>query len=298
MWFQNIRVYQFTKPFILEAEDLELAMEDFRVVPCGSHEKSRYGWVPPLGEDGNMLTHVSGRCIMICSQKQEKLLPTTVVSDATNKRISELETRQGEKVSGKQKRRIREDIFMELLPRAFVRNQQVFAYIDTIENILVINSSSANKSEELLNLLRETLGSLPVETPQTQKAPSDLMTSWLRGKKASNNFVIDEDCELFCPLVANNIVRLKSQDLQGDEISTLLDAGKKVKMLGVTWNSYVSCLLCDDLSIKRLSFVGIGEAEEQVESAVERFDQDFAIMTVQLQKFIDALFSAFGVVKL
>ena len=68
-------------------------------------------------------------------------------------------------------------------------------------------------------------------------------------------------------------------------------------MLGVTWNSYVSCLLCDDLSIKRLSFVGIGETEEQVESAVDRFDQDFAIMTVQLQKFINALYSAFGVVK-
>ena len=298
MWFQNIRVYQFTKPFILEPEDLELAMEDFRVVSCGSHEKSRYGWVSPLGENGDMLTHVAGQCIMICSQKQEKLLPTAVVSDATNKRISELEARQGDTVSGKQKRRIREDIFMELLPRAFVRNQQVFAYIDTIENILVINSSSANKSEELLNLLRETLGSLPVESPKSQKAPSDLMTSWLRGKKASDHFIIDEDCELFCPLVANNIVRLKSQDLQGDEISTLLDAGKKVKMMGVTWNSYVSCLLCDDLSIKRLRFVGIGEAEEQVESAVDQFDQDFAIMTVQLQKLINSVFSAFGVLKL
>ena len=298
MWFQNIRVYQFTKPFILEPEDLELAMEDFRVVSCGSHEKSRYGWVSPLVENGAMLTHVSGQCIMICSQKQEKLLPTAVVSDATNKRISELEARQGDTVSGKQKRRIREDIFMELLPRAFVRNQQVFAYIDTIENILVINSSSANKSEELLNLLRETLGSLPVESPKSQKAPSDLMTSWLRGKKASDHFIIDEDCELFCPLVANNIVRLKSQDLQGDEISTLLDAGKKVKMMGVTWNSYVSCLLCDDLSIKRLRFVGIGEAEEQVESAVDQFDQDFAIMTVQLQKLINSVFSAFGVLKL
>ena len=127
MWFQNLRVYQFTKPFILEPKDLELAMEQYRVVPCGSHEKSRYGWTSPLGEDSDMLTHVSGRCIMICSQKQEKLLPTTIVTDAANERILELEKRQGDRVSGKQKRRIREDIFMELLPRAFVRNQQIFA---------------------------------------------------------------------------------------------------------------------------------------------------------------------------
>jgi recombination associated protein RdgC len=61
MWFQNLRVYQFTKPFILEPKDLELAMEQYRVVPCGSHEKSRYGWTSPLGEDSDMLIHVSGR---------------------------------------------------------------------------------------------------------------------------------------------------------------------------------------------------------------------------------------------
>jgi recombination associated protein RdgC len=298
MWFQNLRVYQFTKPFILEPKDLELAMEQYRVVPCGSHEKSRYGWTSPLGEDSDMLIHVSGCCIMICSQKQEKLLPTTIVTDAANERILELEKRQGDRVSGKQKRRIREDIFMELLPRAFVRNQQIFAYIDTTENVLVVNSSSANKSEELLNLLRETLGSLPVEMLDPQKAPSELMTLWLRERKASDNFVIDEDCELFCPLIANNTVRLKGQDLQGDEIGTLLDAGKKVKMLGVTWNSYISCCLCDDLTIKRLRFIGIGETQEQVESEVDRFDQDFAVMTVQLQNFINALYSVFGVIKL
>ena len=56
---------------------------------------------------------------MICSQKQEKLLPTTIVTDAANERILELEKRQGDRVSGKQKRRIREDIFYGASPSSF-----------------------------------------------------------------------------------------------------------------------------------------------------------------------------------
>ena len=55
--------------------------------------------------------------------------------------------------------------------------------------------------------------------------------------------------------------------------------------------------ISDQLSIP-VRFIGIGETQEQVESAVDRFDQDFSVMTVQLQKFINALYSVFGVIKL
>ena len=75
-----------------------------------------------------------------------------------------------------------------------------------------------------------------------------------------------------------------------------MEAGKQVKNLGVSWNSLLSCIVSDDLSIKRLKFVGMKEEEanEEVESAEQKFDQEFAVMTLELSNFFKSFFSAFG----
>lgn len=219
-----------------------------------------------------------------------------MINEATDEKVAELEERQGRKIYRKEKRQIRDDVFVTLLPRAFTRNQQTFAYLSLADNLLVVNSGSAPKAEELLTLLRDTLGSLPVEIPTTSRAPADVMTRWLREQHGSDNFVIDEECELFNPIDGSNVVRCKGQDLFSEEIQTHLGAGKQVKSLGVTWNSAVSCVISEDLSVKRVKFVGMNEEREQgeAESEVEKFDQEFAVMTLQLSGFFTDFFQAFG----
>jgi recombination associated protein RdgC len=296
MWFKNLRVYTFAKPLAQTFEEIETALADKLFEPCGSMEKARLGWVSPLGREGEMLSHVQGNYLMLCCQKQERLLPAAVINEATDEKVAELEERQGRKIYRKEKRQIRDDVFVTLLPRAFTRNQQTFAYLSLADNLLVVNSGSAPKAEELLTLLRDTLGSLPVEIPTTSRAPADVMTRWLREQHGSDNFVIDEECELFNPIDGSNVVRCKGQDLFSEEIQTHLGAGKQVKSLGVTWNSAVSCVISEDLSVKRVKFVGMNEEREQgeAESEVEKFDQEFAVMTLQLSGFFTDFFQAFG----
>lgn len=296
MWFKNLRVYTFAKPLAQTFEEIETALADKLFEPCGSMEKARLGWVSPLGREGEMLSHVQGNYLMLCCQKQERLLPAAVINEATDEKVAELEERQGRKIYRKEKRQIRDDVFVTLLPRAFTRNQQTFAYLSQADNLLVVNSGSAPKAEELLTLLRDTLGSLPVEIPTTSRAPADVMTRWLREQHGSDNFVIDEECELFNPIDGSNVVRCKGQDLFSEEIQTHLGAGKQVKSLGVTWNSAVSCVISEDLSVKRVKFVGTNEEREQgeAESEVEKFDQEFAVMTLQLSGFFTDFFQAFG----
>lgn len=296
MWFKNARLYCIDEAIDASAEELEQQLAEQIFHPCSSHDKSRYGWISPLGKDGEMLTHVQGDYIMLCAQKQERILPTSVVNEATDEKVAELEERQGRKIYRKEKRQIKDDVFVSLLPRAFTRNQQTYAYISAKDNLIVVNSASAPKAEALLNLLRESLGSLKVSIPDAKRAPSDVMTRWLKEQKASNNFLIDEDCELYNPTDGSNIVRCKGQDLISEEIQSHLEAGKQVKNLGVTWNSLLSCTLGDDLSVKRIKFVGMKEEEanEEVESAAQKFDQEFAVMTLELSGFFEAFFDAFG----
>jgi recombination associated protein RdgC len=296
MWFKNIRLYCIDQAVEASPEKLETMLAEQVFHACSSHDKSKYGWVSPLGKEGEMLTHVQGDYIMICAQKQEKILPASVVNEATDEKVAELEERQGRKIYRKEKRQIKDDVFVSLLPRAFTRNQQTYAYISAKDNLIVVNSASAPKAEALLNLLRESLGSLKVSLPDAKQAPSDVMTRWLREQNASDHFIIDEDCELYNPIDGSNIVRCKGQDLHTDEIQSHLEAGKQVKNLGVSWNSLLSCIVSDDLSIKRLKFVGMKEEEanEEVESAEQKFDQEFAVMTLELSNFFKSFFSAFG----
>lgn len=307
MWFKNLRLYCLAQPFDLSPEELESQLAENAFTPCASYEKTRIGWASPLGEAAHPagegeespeppLTHVVGDYIMLCAQRQDRLLPSTVVREATAEKVAEIEQRQARKVYRKEKREIQDDVYASLLPRAFTRSARIHAYISRRDNLLVVDAASAAKAEEFLNLLRDTLGSFPVALPDSKTAPASVMTRWLKQGKASDGFVIDDDCELVSPKDTGNVVRLKGQDLEGDEIQVHLAAGKQARHLGVVWNSRVGCNIVEDLSVRRLRFENIREESEgyQDETPVEKFDQEFALMTLQLSDFFTSLFSAFG----
>jgi recombination associated protein RdgC len=327
MWFKNLRLYCLNQAFSLSQEELEKQLAEFHFAPCSSYEKTRMGWVPPIpqaatapagevvGDDeagqaadseeatvdegvleGPLLTHVVGDYIMLCAQTQDRLLPASVVREATEEKVAELEERQARKIYRKEKKQIQEDMFAQLLPRAFTRNQRTYAYLAPKDNLLVVDAASAPKAEEFVNLLRDTLGSFPVSLPDSVRSPADVMTHWLRKHKATDNFFLEEDCELYNPLDGSNVVRCKGQDLESEEISAHLEAGKQVKSLGVSWNSLLSCIIHDDLSIKRLRFEEMREESDSFaeESAAQKFDQEFALMSMELSNFFKALFTAFG----
>ncbi|MEX2334509.1 MAG: recombination-associated protein RdgC, partial [Pseudohongiella sp.] len=199
MWFKSIRLYQFTRPFGLTAVELDKKLSEFLFQPCSSFERSRFGWVSPLGKEEEALTHVVGDCIMVCARKDEKLLPAAVVNDAVNEQVEELEAKQSRKVYRKEKLQIKDDVTAALLPRAFSRTRKVFAYIDHKAGLLVVNSSSASAAEELISGLRECLGSMPVVPADVQQAPGSVMTGWLQAQVADGQFEISENCELFNP---------------------------------------------------------------------------------------------------
>lgn len=304
MWFKNLRVFCLIQPFDLSFEDLESQLADNAFIPCANYEKSRIGWVSPLGdatpelgEDQEpMLTHIVGDYIMLCAQKQERLLPASVVREATAEKVAEIEGRQARKVYRKEKREIQDNMYASLLPRAFTRSTRTYAYISRADNLLVVDAISAPKAEEFINLLRDSLGSFPVALPDSKRAPSDVMTRWLVDQKATDKFELHNECELFNPLDGSNLVRLKGQDLESDEIKTHLEAGKRAKQLSVMWGNVLSCSIMEDLSIKRLRFDDIKEesASFEEESPAQKFDQEFVLMTLELSGFFKSLFNAFG----
>lgn len=297
MWFKNIRFYRFTSPLDLTAETLEERLAEHAFRSGTTFDRTRTGWVSPIGGEHEALTHAVGDYIMFCARKDEKLLPASVVNDALAEKVAEIEQKQARKISRKEKAQLKDDVIAALLPRAFSRTRRIHAYLALQDNLLIINTSSASVAEDLATLLRDSIGSLPIALPDVQHAPSDVMTRWLEKQKATEQFVIHQDCELFNPLEDSNVVRCKGQDMGSDEIKAHLLAGKQVKKLGVVWNDTLSCVIAADLTVTRLKFEDMileRAQETDAESEAQQFDQDFAIMSLEVSRLLKSLLAAFG----
>lgn len=298
MWFRNARVFRFTKPFDISAEELEEKLQADAFKPCGPQETSRQGWVPPLGKHGEQLVHSAGGYHLVALRKEEKILPGAVVKEAVEERAEAIEVDQGRKVRRKEKDEIKEQVMLEMLPQAFSKNRRSFAYLAPKDGVLVVDAGSAKQAEDLASTLRKSLGSLPVRPPAVEQAPAFTFTGWLNETiDIPGQVALGSECELKDPSEDGGVVRCKGLDLKADEIRNHLDAGMQVTKLAITWDDNVSFVLDEELGIKRLKF---GETlQEQLDDvdaddAAAKFDAAFTLMTLELSRLIPGLLEAMG----
>ena len=292
MWFKNLKIYRFSKPFSIDTEQLETQLAEKSFQPCGSTQASSFGWVSPLGDGSTLLTHSIGKTTMICVRQEERILPSSVVNDALNEKLDAIQTETGRRPVGKHKQSIKDELILTLLPKAFTRSKRAYAYLDQKAQTLIVDAASNNKAEELVELLRQSLGSLPAVPLKTNTLPVLLMTNWLKGNNLKDDFLIKDECELKESDDEGAILRCKRQDLGSDEIQMHLDSGKEVTKLAVNWNGTIECIIQDDLAIKRLKFSDElldQAADDGAEDAAARFDADFNLMTGELSRFIPRL---------
>jgi recombination associated protein RdgC len=297
MWFKNLQLYRFTKPFELTPETLGQQLGEHSFVPCGSQDTTRSGWVPPLGRHGSEFVHAASGHLMICCKRQDKLLPATVVNEVLEEKALEFEEREARKLPAKQRRSLKDEVVFSLLPKAFVRSSLQYAYISPQDNLLVINATSAKRAEEMLDNLRAALGPLSVIPLASNSQPMDVMTQWVNSAQPAAGFELGEECELRDNADISSVIRCKNQNLAAAEIVNHLKTGMHVSKLTLNWQERIEFLLDDKLTIKRLRFSELvqDKADEiETDDVAMQFDVDFSIMALELSGFIKALMNALG----
>lgn len=295
--FKNARLYRMEDPSAINAEGLENRLSERRFRPCGPLQTASLGWYPPLGGQTRALVHAGNGCIALCARRQERLLPAAVVAEALDERVTDIEEREVRSVGRRERRQLREEVLMDMLPRAFTRSRQIRAYLDSVGGWMVVDAASEKGAEELVELLRETLGSFRVRPPRPRHEPSVLMTQWVAAGKSPDGLELGDACELRDPRDERALVRCSGQDLGAEEIATHLRAGKKVVKLAVRWREHLELLLQEDLSLRRLRFADalLDEAiEPEIEDEAVRFDAEFALMALQLRELIEHLDGVFA----
>ena len=296
MLFRNLQLYRLTRPLALDAEGLEAQLRSHQARPCEPLEPATYGWAPPV-DGGEALTHGAAGCILLCARREERLLPAAVVREELDTKVQDVEAAQGRKVGRRERNQLRDELVQSMLPRAFTRSQKTLAYIDDRNGWLVVDAANRNRADELVTLLRESLGSLPVQPPAVQVAPSAVMTRWLADGTTERGWTVLDECELQDTDDEAGRIACKRQDLASDEIRAHLRAGKQVIRMALDWQERLNFVLHDDLSMRRLRFADVvAEELERVDAddRVALFDAQFALLTLELARLLPDLLAALG----
>lgn len=297
MWFKNLQVYKLTDALALSPEQLEEQLGERTLRECGPQEPRTLGWVSPLAQqveatDAPLVQRAAG-CLIISMGSEERLLPASVVREELEERILIAEQKDGRKPTRKEKTALKEEIEFELMPKAFTRRKSLRLLIDPVDGWVIVDSAAAGKSEEMLSLLRETIGTLKVLPMQQGDVLMDAMTLWLKGVgELPAGLDIGFDVELRETGEDNGVIRCANFNLQGDEVQNALNMGRVVSKMGFVWQERLSFVLNDKAAFMRLKF--LDKLQEQLDEAEPdsreiEFDTIMTLMMGEIRPLLNGL---------
>lgn len=298
MFFRNLSLFRFSAATSSNLAHVENALDQHRLRPCGPIEMMTRGFVSPFGRDSDELVHRVGDFTLFTVGGEDKLLPSSVVNDELANKLAEITEKEARRVGARERKRLKDEVLTDLLPRAFVRSSRQFAYLDLAQGWIVIDTASRKNAEEAVTQVREAVGRFPATPLAPEESPRALLTQWLASGKLPANLVLGDECELRDPAESGAIVRCRRQDLELDEIKEHLKSGKQVFQLGLEFDERISFVLGEDLVIRKLRFLDIvlDEIDESsLESIRAELDATFTLMTGEIRRLLTALESWFTI---
>ena len=290
MFFRNLTLFRF--PTSLDLSELETQLAGCRLKPVGALELSSRGFIPPFGRDAEALSHRVADAIWISVGSEDRLLPGAVVNDLLQKKLAEMERKEGRRPGGRARKRLKEDLVHELLPRAFVRPGRTDAILDLEHGLCVVDSSSRKQAENVVSEIRRALGSFPALPLNAEVAPRAVLTGWIAGEPLPEGLALGDECELKDAADKGAVVKCQRQELTGDEIGKHLEAGKQVTRLALTLDDHVSFVLGEDLVLRKFKLLdGAVDTLESTERDDLRAELDarFALMAGELKRLFSVL---------
>ncbi|MFZ7309887.1 recombination-associated protein RdgC [Comamonas jiangduensis] len=289
--FSNLIIYRIASSWIGTLQVLEDALQKMPFMPCGATQEKSAGWVPPRGEAHGLLAESVGGQWILRFMSESKMLPASVLNRKVQEKADAIEKEFGRKPGKKEKRDLKDEAKLDLLPMAFTKQSSMWVWIDPQAKLLVLDTGTQGKADEVVTLLVESLKGFGVALLDTQTSAQAAMAHWLLTQEAPAGFSIDRLCELKAADESKAIVRYARHPLDITEVKEHVQHGKLPTKLAITWDDRVSFVLTDSLQMKKIAFTDTVLDQAGDEGG---FDTDVAIATGELSKLIPDLIEALG----
>jgi recombination associated protein RdgC len=257
--------------------------------PCGATQELSAGWVPPREENGPLCECINGQLVFKLMIETKKV-PADIIDRKLQAAMIESENLTGRKPGKKERRDIKDEIVLELLPKAFPRREAITSWIDPIGRKLVVGTSSQAKADRVASSLVAALTGLECTPVYTHTTPAVAMTDWLLSERLPETLAIEEDCELKSE--GGTKVKYVKHQLNIPEIKEHLTKGMTPASLDLTWLGRVNFTLTDGLVLKKIDI--LGNILEDHPEQVDAFDADVLIATTEINGLVADLIEDLG----
>lgn len=289
MWFKNLKLYRFTKPFTINTAELNELLMRMPFHDCGAQEIQSMGFVPLLKES-ELLFHTNNANVGFCLQIEQRILPANVINTELGAITDKIELETGMPVSKKKQKELKEDVIQKLLPRAFTKTRQIRAIFLQEAQVLAVDAGSDSQAETLLACLRKCLESLPV-VPFVDSAQNALLTSWVMQESPDSLQVLNE-LELISTGDESAVIKVKNHDLQSDEVISHIKSGQLVEKIAISFEGLFTGIINAGFDIKRIKYASELTDENQdipKDQKSARLDADFVLFANALEQATNTL---------
>ncbi|MEC7030307.1 MAG: recombination-associated protein RdgC [Pseudomonadota bacterium] len=288
MWTKQFSWFDMRSPLLLEGDALEEALSQKQAYKPHATQSKSIGWVSPLGE-GQALSVQASQFLWLTARLDNKLLPANVVKDVLAEKLVEQEAMQGYPPTSKQRRLMKDEVTLDLLPKAFVVSKFVNIVIDSEQQILMVDTTSASVKDAVIDLLRQTTGSLPLTHYIDQKAStSQVLKNWVT--QPPEQIDIASEFSLINP----NDVNAKARVTGLDESAIMghLSQGMTVTSLLVQFGEALKFQINDQLDFSKIKYLNV-EEEDKLEDPIAQKMAEFSLTVPYLSQLVQACKSWF-----
>jgi len=274
MLIKNLRLYDVDEKAELtwSAETqsrLNAICEENPARECQHQETSTLGWAPVLENQEDCLIEVgASKAYLLRAMWHKRVLPPAVVKKALKDRIAEIEQVSGEKVKGKRKRDMEDEIRLELLPKAFQKTETALVLILPERQQIWFDQAAAKKCEDILSQIRKQLGSLPVHPSEwSSEVP---LKSW-----ATHDSAMPSGLNLGGDILLAHLedgvtskITIRKEDLGDDDIQSLIPP-REIKEMALTAVEHADFRISDEGVLKGIRFAEDIRSQHSDEEGIE-----------------------------
>lgn len=272
--------------------DVEGLLAANKFIPCGPTSAVSHGWVAPRAKEGALCEIINGQMILKLTT-ETKTVPVEMLDRKLDERCQAIRMETGRDVGKKQRRGLKEELLLELLPGAFPKRTSTLVWINPAKKTVLIGAASGKRADEVALILAQSIqaaGDVFAMSPINTKLQPKLWMSTFLLDARSETMELGTSCVIKAVDESKRKVAYKNHALDIDEIKDHLKQGMLVQSLSLNYLNRVEFTFCDDGSLKNIEVIEFPDADADVDA----FDSDVSVFTTEMSSLIDDLIEELG----
>lgn len=289
--FKNLTAFQIGIPNTSEflASIYEKLLK-YQHSPLGEFELKNAGWAP-IREEGDLFYKYQSYALLNLAI-EKRSVPKSVIVKKVKELAADFENENGYAPGRKQLKKLAEEAFESLIPRAFPITKYTRVILDLKKGLVLVDSVSTPVVDEVVKALLKTDDTIQLTSLDCAVSATDLMARWLLDGPPTG--ITIDDSAVFVG-VAKRTVTLKNVNIDGEpevdsarpvDAGELMQNGMHPSALAITINDDLSAVFTADAGLKSIKFNNLST---EAPSDSDAFDGDLYLNGTLLSKAVKFL---------